>query len=222
VNILKVEIWSDIVCPFCYIGKHTFSEFLKELPEGEDIEVINRSYELNPMASRTESENSVRSLADKYGFSLEEAKQRMEGVQMMAERNGLEMNIFETRGANTHDLHRLIHLAREKGREEEMIEALFKAHFVKGLSLNDRDSITSAAVEAGIDEKETAELLDSEQHHDSVVSDRKKAEALGIRGVPHFLFDGKYAVSGAQPKEAFQNIYSKARQKQQRTERKTE
>lgn len=212
-NILKVEIWSDIVCPFCYIGKHSFGEFLKELPEGEDIEVINRSYELNPAASRTESENSVRSLADKYGFSLEEAKNRMEGVQLMAEKNGLPMNIFETRGANTHDLHRLIHLAKEKGREEEMIEALFKGHFVKGLSMNDRDSVISIALEAGLDAEETVKLLDTDLYKDSVDEDRRRAEELGIRGVPHFLFDGIYAVSGAQPKEAFHSAYSKAKNK---------
>ena len=211
-NILKVEIWSDIVCPFCYIGKHNFSEFLKALPEGEEIEVINRSYELNPSASRTLSENSVKSLADKYGFTLEDARQRMEGVQVMAQNHGLEMNIFETRGANTHDLHRLVHLAREKGREEEMMASLFKAHFVNGLSLNERDSVINAALEAGLDDKETEELLDTNRYHDSVIEDRKKAEALGIRGVPHFLFDGKYAVSGAQPKEAFLSVYSRAKE----------
>jgi len=211
VNILKVEIWSDIVCPFCYIGKHNFSQFLKDLPDGEDIEVINRSYELNPSASRTESENSVKSLADKYGFSLEDARQRMEGVQIMAQKHGLDMNIFETRGANTHDLHRLVHLARAKGREEEMMEALFKAHFVKGMSLNDRDSIIQTALEAGLDLKETEELLDTDLYHESVTDDRRKAESLGIRGVPHFLFDGKYAVSGAQPKEAFLDVYNRAK-----------
>ncbi len=210
-NILKVEIWSDIVCPFCYIGKHNFSQFLKDLPDGEDIEVINRSYELNPSASRTESENSVKSLADKYGFSLEDARQRMEGVQIMAQKHGLDMNIFETRGANTHDLHRLVHLARAKGREEEMMEALFKAHFVKGMSLNDRDSIIQTALEAGLDLKETEELLDTDLYHESVTDDRRKAESLGIRGVPHFLFDGKYAVSGAQPKEAFLDVYNRAK-----------
>jgi predicted DsbA family dithiol-disulfide isomerase len=208
---LKVEIWSDIVCPFCYIGKHNFSQFLKDLPDGEDIEVINRSYELNPSASRTESENSVKSLADKYGFSLEDARQRMEGVQIMAQKHGLDMNIFETRGANTHDLHRLVHLARAKGREEEMMEALFKAHFVKGMSLNDRDSIIQTALEAGLDLKETEELLDTDLYHESVTDDRRKAESLGIRGVPHFLFDGKYAVSGAQPKEAFLDVYNRAK-----------
>lgn len=208
---MKVEIWSDIVCPFCYIGKHNFSQFLKDLPDGEDIEVINRSYELNPSASRTESENSVKSLADKYGFSLEDARQRMEGVQIMAQKQGLDMNIFETRGANTHDLHRLVHLARAKGREEEMMEALFKAHFVKGMSLNDRDSIIQTALEAGLDLKETEELLDTDLYHESVTDDRRKAESLGIRGVPHFLFDGKYAVSGAQPKEAFLEMYKRAK-----------
>ncbi len=210
-NILKVEIWSDIVCPFCYIGKHNFSQFLKDLPDGEDIEVINRSYELNPSASRTESENSVKSLADKYGFSLEDARQRMEGVQIMAQKQGLDMNIFETRGANTHDLHRLVHLARAEGSEEEMMDALFKAHFVKGMSLNERDSIIQTALEAGLDLKETEELLDTDLYHESVTDDRRKAESLGIRGVPHFLFDGKYAVSGAQPKEAFLDVYNRAK-----------
>lgn len=211
-NILKVEIWSDIVCPFCYIGKHSFSEFLNDLPEGEEIEVINRSYELNPQASKVESKNAVSGLAEKYGFSLEEAKKRMEGVQMMAEHNGLEMNIFETVGANTHDLHRLVHLAREKGREEEMMDALFAGHFVQGLGLNERGAIVEVALKAGLDEKEILELLDSDRYRDQVQLDQKKAQDLGIRGVPYFLFNGKYGLSGAQPVEAFRNAYQKSKE----------
>lgn len=212
---MKVEIWSDIVCPFCYIGKHNFDLFLEELPEGETIEVINRSYELDPNASKTMSQNSIQSLADKYGFSIEEAKDRMRGVEMMAEKTGLPMNIFETRGANTHDLHRLIHLAKEEGKDEEVMKAFFKGHFVDGLNLNDHEVLLKIWNEAGLSEKEASETLASDRLKDAVENDLKLAKELGIRGVPYFLFDGKIEVSGAQPKEAFQRVYESIKEKQQ-------
>ncbi|HSR04878.1 MAG TPA: DsbA family oxidoreductase [Proteiniclasticum sp.] len=212
---MKVEIWSDIVCPFCYIGKHNFDLFLQELPEGEAIEVINRSYELDPNASRTESQNSVQSLADKYGFSVEEAKDRMKGVEMMAEKTGLPMNIFETRGANTYDLHRLIHLAKENGKDEEVTKAFFKGHFVDGLNLNDHEVVLKIWNEVGLSEKEAVETLASDRLKDAVKKDLKRAKELGIRGVPFFLFDGKIEVSGAQTKEAFQRVYESLKEKQQ-------
>ena len=212
---MKVEIWSDIVCPFCYIGKHNFERFLEELPDGETIEVVNRSYELDPNTSRTKSENSVQSLADKYGFSIEEAKDRMKGVEMMAENTGLPMNIFETRGANTHDLHRLIHLAKEEGKDEEVMKAFFKGHFVDGLNLNDHEVLLKIWSEEGLSEKEAVETLASDRLKDAVESDLKRAQELGIRGVPYFLFDGKIEVSGAQPKEAFHRVYESLKEKQQ-------
>jgi predicted DsbA family dithiol-disulfide isomerase len=211
---LKVEIWSDIVCPFCYIGKHNFDLFLKELPDGETIEVVNRSYELDPNASRTKSQNSVQSLADKYGFSIEEAKDRMRGVEVMAEKAGLPMNIFDTRGANTHDLHRLAHLAKEEGKEEEIMKAFFKGHFVEGLNLNDHEVLLKIWNEAGLSEKEAVDTLASDRLKDEVENDLKIAKELGIRGVPYFLFDGKIEVSGAQPKEAFQRVYETLKEKQ--------
>jgi len=212
---LKVEIWSDIVCPFCYIGKHNFERFLEELPDGETIEVVNRSYELDPNASKTMSQNSVQSLADKYGFSIEEARDRMKGVEMMAEKTGLPMNIFETRGANTYDLHRLIHLAKENGKDEEVTKAFFKGHFVDGLNLNDHEVVLKIWNEMGLSEKEAVETLASDRLKDAVKKDLKRAKELGIRGVPFFLFDGKIEVSGAQTKEAFQRVYESLKEKQQ-------
>ena len=208
---MKVEIWTDVVCPFCYIGKKVFDDFRRELPEGETMEVINRSYELSPEASRTDSVNTVSSLADKYGFSLEEARARMAGVEEMARRNGLHMNIFEAKGANTHDLHRLIHFAREKGREEELLSAFFRGHFVEGRSLNQREEILGLSEEAGLSIKEAEAVLESSSYQKEVEADKSKAMRLGIRGVPYFLFDGKYEVSGAQPKEVFQRVYETAR-----------
>lgn len=212
---MKVEIWSDIVCPFCYIGKHNFERFLEEMPDGETIEVVNRSYELDPNASRTESQNSVQSLADKYGFSIEEAKDRMRGVEQMAEKAGLPMNIFDARGANTHDLHRLTHLAKEKGKEEEIMKAFFKGYFVDGLNLNDQEVLLKIWNEAGLSEKEAVETLASDKLKDAVKNDLQRAQELGIRGVPYFLFDGKIEVSGAQPKEVFHRVYESLKDKQQ-------
>lgn len=204
---MKVEIWTDVVCPFCYIGKKVFDDFLKELPEGETMEVINRSYELSPEASKVDSVNTVRSLADKYGFSLEEARARMAGVEEMARRNSLDMNIFEAKGANTHDLHRLIHFAREKGREEELLSAFFRGHFVEGMSLNERAEVIRLSEKAGLSPSDVEAVLLSSSYHEEVEADKSKAVRLGIRGVPYFLFDGKYEVSGAQPKEVFQRVY---------------
>ncbi|MFH5836812.1 DsbA family oxidoreductase [Proteiniclasticum sp. C24MP] len=204
---MRVEIWTDIVCPFCYIGKNNFNRFLEDLPEGETIEVVNRSYELDPYASRTQSHNTVQSLADKYGFSVEEAKARMRGVEEMAEKAGLPMNIFEARGANTHDAHRLVHLAKEKGKDEEVMNALFRGHFVDGLNINDQDVLLSLWKEAGLEEKEAREALGSDTMKEAVERDLSSAQELGIRGVPYFLFDGKAEVSGAQPKEVFQRVY---------------
>lgn len=204
---MRVEIWTDIVCPFCYIGKENFNAFLAELPEGEELTVINRSYELDPYASRTESKNSVASLAEKYGFSLEEAKARMQGAEDMAKKSGLAMNIFTTRGANTHDAHRLVHLAREKGREEAFLSALFQGHFVDGANLNDQDVLTRLWQEAGLEKKEAASALASGRKKEAVEADQLRAQQLGIRGVPYFLFDGRAEVSGAQPKEVFHRVY---------------
>lgn len=204
---MRVEIWADIVCPFCYIGKNNFRRFLEELPEGETLEIINRSYELDPYASRTESPNSVASLAEKYGFSLEEAKARMRGVEEMAGKAGLPMNIFATRGANTHDAHRLVHLAKKSGKDEEVLDALFRGHFVEGLNLNDHEVLLALWKEAGLNEKEAREALASETMTEEVQADLLRAQELGIRGVPYFLFDGKAEVSGAQPKEVFHRVY---------------
>lgn len=208
---MRVEIWTDVVCPFCYIGKSIFNDFLRELPEGETLEVINRSYELSPDASKVDSVNTVRSLADKYGFSLEEARNRMEGVEKMARRSNLDMNIFEAKGANTHDLHRLIHFAREKGKEEEVLNAFFRGHFVEGMSLNERETVIRLSEEAGLTPTDVKVVLESSSYHEEVEADKKQAVRLGIRGVPYFLFDGKYEVSGAQPKEVFQRVYETAR-----------
>lgn len=205
---MKVEIWTDIVCPFCYIGKDIFNRFLSELPDGEQIEVINRSYELQPGASKTSSESTVLYLSQKYGISIDEAKGKMAGVHQMAEANGLTMNAVDAISANTYDLHRLIHLARAKGKEEEMISGLFTAHFAHNVNLNERIEQLKVAKEAGISEEDAVRVLDSKEYSEDVDLDKKKARDLSVSGVPYFLFNDKYYVSGAQPKEVFHQVYN--------------
>jgi len=205
---LKVEIWTDIVCPFCYIGKNVFDRFLAELPDGEEIEVINRSYELQPGASKTTSESTVEYLSKKYGISIEEAKGKIAGVTKMAEANGLTMNAAGAFSVNTYDLHRLVHLARAKGKEEEMLSGLFAAHFVQNVNLNERMEQLKVAKEAGLSEEDVLRVLDSKEYSESVDLDKKKARDLKVGGVPYFLFNDKYFVSGAQPKEVFHQVFT--------------
>ncbi|SFN54204.1 DsbA family oxidoreductase [Proteiniclasticum ruminis] len=201
---MKVEIYADIVCPFCYIGKNIFAKFQEEARE--EIEVIHRSYELDPNSSRTESMNSVEALAKKYGFTKEEAKNRMSGVEDMAKRENLPMNIFSAIGASTHDLHRLIYLAKETGKDSALLEAFYRAHFVDGIALNERDEVLKITENVGLKEEEVLEVLESDRYEENIAEDRAMASSLGITGVPFFVVDGKYGVSGAQPKTVFHQI----------------
>ena len=212
---MKVEIWTDIVCPFCYIGKHVFNGFLSELPDSEEIEVINRSYELQPGASKTTSESTVEHLSKKYGISIEDAKGKIAGVNRMAEANGLTMNAMDAISANTYDLHRLVHLARAKGKEEEMLSALFTEHFVQNVNLNGRTEQLKVAKEAGLSEEDAVRMLDSKEYSENVDLDKKKARDLKVGGVPYFLFNDKYYVSGAQPKEVFHQVYNQLKKEEQ-------
>lgn len=202
---MRVEIYSDIVCPFCYIGKNIFQKFQEEI--GEEIEVVHRSYELDPESSRVESMNSLEALASKYGFSMEEARQKMSGVEAMARREELPMNIFRAVGANTHDLHRLVYLAKETGKDSDLLEAFYRAHFVEGIALNDRKEVLAITGSLGLAEEQVLKVLDSDLYEDKVQEDRTLAAGIKITGVPFFVIDGKYGVSGAQPKAIFHQIY---------------
>lgn len=132
----------------------------------------------------------------------------MAGVHQMAKANGLTMNAVDAISANTYDLHRLIHLARAKGKEEEMISGLFTAHFVHNVNLNERIEQLKVAKEVGLSEEEASRVLDSKEYSEDVDLDKKKARDLSVSGVPYFLFNDKYYVSGAQPKEVFHQVYN--------------
>jgi predicted DsbA family dithiol-disulfide isomerase len=199
---VKVEIWSDVVCPWCYIGKRRFESALDHFAHRDDVEVVWRSFELDPSAPATgKPGGSTERLATKYGTTVEAARQMQQRVTDAAAGEGLDFNIDVAVPANTVDAHRVIHLAEREGLQAEMKERLLKAHFVDGEAVGETDTLVRLATEVGLDADAVGSLLDTDDLTDAVRADEAEARALGISGVPFFVIDRRYGVSGAQPSE---------------------
>lgn len=203
---MKVEIWSDVACPWCYIGKRRFEGALAQFEQRDQVEVTWRSYQLDPGASRNPGQSVTEMLAQKYGVSLKQAEAMNERVSGLAAQEGLEYHLEQAKYGNTFDAHRLIHLAEAHNLQDEMEERLFKAYFTEGLALGDVETLVRLASEIGIDEEEARTVLSGDTYADEVRADVRKARALGIQGVPFFAIDEKYGVSGAQPTEALKEV----------------
>lgn len=204
---MKVEIWSDINCPFCYIGKRKFENSLKEF-DGE-VEVEYKSYQLDPTFPKGEHEKTETVLAKKYNMTPEKAREMNQQVANTAAEVGLKFNPDKVHTLNTLDAHRVTHLAKEHGKMQEVVENMFESHFVKGELVNSREILIKNATDAGIDQAEVEALLDSDKYEDIVVQNQEEAKQLGVQGVPFFIFDRKYAVSGAQPTDVFKDVLNK-------------
>lgn len=200
---MQVEIWSDIACPFCYIGKRRFEEALGRFAGKSDVEVVYRSFELDPNAPKQVSYDVHEMLSLKYGMSREQAIANNRNLAEQARSIGLEMDFDRIILTNTFDGHRLSHYAGQHGKMGEMMERLYEAYFSKGEHVGDREVLAGLAEEIGLDRKEAAEALDGSAFTEEVRADEKEAARLGIRGVPYFVINRKYAVSGAQPPEVF-------------------
>ncbi len=198
---MKVEIWSDVVCPWCYIGKRRFEAALTQFEHRDEVEVIWRSYQLDPTAPRNSDVSVNEMLAGKYGMSLEQAAAANERVTQMAATEGLEYHLDKAAYSNTFDAHRLIHLAAHQGRQDEMKERLMKAYFTEGAAVGDTEVLVKLAAEVGIETDEARKVLSGDLYADEVRADERRARTFGIRGVPFFAIDEKYGVSGAQPAE---------------------
>jgi predicted DsbA family dithiol-disulfide isomerase len=198
---VKVEIWSDVVCPFCYIGKRQFEEALARFEHAEDVEVVWRSFELDPGAPAERTRDNLEHLATKYGMSRADAQAAQDRVQASAARVDLYLDFERTRGGNTFDAHRLVHLAAEHGLQDEMEERLFAAYFTEGRPVGLADTVRSVAIEAGLPADEVDAVLASDRFADDVRADERDARALGISGVPFFVIDRAFGVSGAQGAE---------------------
>lgn len=210
VSSLKVEIWSDFVCPFCYLGKRRFEEALNKFPHKENVEVIYKSFELNPNAKRDHNPNTIDMLVAKYGMTREQAKENTRQISLQAKEVGLDYRLEEAIQTNTFDAHRLAHYAVAKGKLEEMTERLLKAHFTEVKHLGKHEVLIELAAEVGLDREEVKRMLASDDYGDSVRRDQQEAAALQVRGVPFFVINRKYAVSGAQPAELFLQALQKA------------
>jgi len=200
---MKVEIWSDVMCPFCYIGKRHFEQAIEKLPFKNEIEVDWKSYQLNPEYHNTNNETVYEYLSRSKGMPIEQAKQMTKQVVDMAENAGLKIDFDKNIPANTFNAHRLIHLASKHNLQDLAEEKLFEAHFVKSRNIGETSVLVDVAVEIGLDKAEAEEVLNSDQFAEAVRYDVYESQNLGIRGVPYFVTDRKYGVSGAQPVQAF-------------------
>jgi predicted DsbA family dithiol-disulfide isomerase len=195
---MKVEIWSDVVCPWCYVGKRRFETALAAFEHRADVEVSWRAFELDPDAPAVREGDPVQGLADKYGMSRAQALAANARLTDMAAAEGLEFHLDTARGGNTFDAHRLIHLAGEKGIQDAVKERFMRAYFTENEPVGDPETLTRLAVEAGLDEADVKTVLTSGEYATDVIADEQQAAAYGISGVPFFVVDAKYGVSGAQ------------------------
>ncbi len=207
---MKVEIWSDYVCPFCYMGKRQFEAGLRQFEHREAVEVVYKSFELDPDVPRDGNPDVHEMLASKYGMSREQAIDNTAGITRQAKALGLDYHFDRTIRTNTFDAHRLAHYAAAKGKLAEMTERLLKAHFTDALHIGDRGQLADLAAEAGLDRAEAARVLADGEYADEVRADEREAGRLGVRGVPFFVVNRKYAISGAQPSEVFLGALRKA------------
>jgi predicted DsbA family dithiol-disulfide isomerase len=207
---LTVEIWSDIVCPWCYLGKRRFEAALGAFEHRDDVTVMWRSFELDPEAPVSPEGTATERLAAKYGMSLERAATLHTEMTERAAAEGLEYRFDIARSGNTFDAHRMIHLAATYGQQAAAKERLMRAYFTEGEPISDRDALVRLVAELGVDEQDARDALEFDRFAEDVRSDEQLAARLGIQGVPFFVLDRRYGVSGAQPPETLLGALERA------------
>jgi predicted DsbA family dithiol-disulfide isomerase len=207
---MRVEVWSDVVCPWCYIGKRRLETALERFPHRDQVEVVWRSFQLDPSVPEGETYATLPALAAKYGAGVEAMRANMARVEEVAAGEGLEYHLADGVSGNTLLAHQALHLAAERGKGGELKERLLHAHFEEGRSVFDVDSLAELAAEVGLDRAEVREVLADRRYLAAVHSDTATAQALGATGVPFFVVDRKYGAAGAQPAELLLNILERA------------
>jgi predicted DsbA family dithiol-disulfide isomerase len=202
---VKVEIWSDVVCPWCYVGKRRFEQALAAFPH--PVEVEWKSFQLDPDATSGPAGHQAARLAEKYGRSVEQAQQMLDSMTATAATEGLDLHFDKAHSASTLDAHRVLHLAHEKGLQDAVKERLLRAHFTDGEAVDDRPTLLRFAAEVGLD---AAPAFSDDRYGEAVQADISEARALGISGVPFFVIDRRYGVSGAQTPEVLLSALEQA------------
>lgn len=203
---MDVEIWSDIACPWCYIGKRRFEAALERFEHRDDVNVTWRSFELDPDAPHERTGNRAERLAQKYGMTVEQAREAEQQLTGVAKGEGLTFRFDIARSGTTFDAHRLVHLAETHGLQDAMKERLLQGYFTEGELMSDHDMLVRMALEVGLEEQEVLELLAGNRYADEVRADERTAGELGISAVPTFVVDRKLGASGAQPPEALLDL----------------
>lgn len=209
---MQIEVWADVVCPWCYIGKRRLQAALTERGIADEVDIVHRAFQLDPTASTT-TEPTVDHLAAKYGVSREQALDMMSDVTEVAATEGLDYHLDRTMTGNTRDAHRLALWAQEQDPRvaQRLLEAMYSAYFEQGRGVFTTDDLVSLAAEVGLDANAARDMLAGTAYLDQVVQDQVLARTFGANGVPFFVIDRAYGVSGAQPVEAFLSAIDQAR-----------
>jgi predicted DsbA family dithiol-disulfide isomerase len=210
---VKVDIWSDVVCPWCAIGRARFTAALADFPHRDEVQVRWHSFELNPRAPRELPEPLAEHLAAKYGVSVEQAHGMHRNMTEVAAADGLDFHFERARSGNTFDAHRLLHHALETGGprlQDRLKERFFQAYLTDGEPIGDPETLVWVAAEVGLDADDSRAVLESDRYADAVRADELQASRYGITGVPFYVIDEKYGVSGAQPAAALRQVLDTA------------
>jgi predicted DsbA family dithiol-disulfide isomerase len=205
---MLIEVWSDVVCPWCYIGKRRLEAALAEFPHRDEVEVVWRSFQLDPSAPTTPTETVAEHLGNTYGGGAAGGQQMIDRVEAVAAEEGLIFRLGQAQRVGTMDAHRLLHAAGDK--RGELKEALLRAYFIEAQNVADHDVLSRIAAEVGLDEATVTSVLGGDVHADAVEADIRQAAAYGATGVPFFVVEGRYGISGAQPVETFRQTLDRA------------
>ena len=209
---MKIEIWSDIACPFCYIGKRKLEKAIQRLPDSEGIVLEWKSFQLNPTLQTDPNQNTLTYLSDTKGWTMEQTLQMTAQVTAMGKEEGLNFDFEKTAVANTKRSHRLLHLAKEHNCQNELKEQLFKVYFEEGKNIDDLETLLQSAEHVGIPQVEAKRVLDTHEFEEEIDQDVYEFRLIGVQGVPFFVFDRKFGISGAQPDEVFDQTLQQALQ----------
>ncbi len=207
---MLVEIWSDVVCPWCAIGKVRFEQALADAPYRDEVEVVWRSFELDPHAPATREGDYVTMLATKYRASREQAQGMIDTMVGTAADEGLRFDFDIAKPGNTFDAHRVLHLAADRGVQDEVKDRFLRAYHSEGEAIGDHETLTRLAVEAGLDRDEVTEVLSSDRYADAVRADEEQAYEYGCSGVPFFVIDRRFAIPGAQSPDVIRQALDRA------------
>ena len=210
---MRVDIWSDIVCPWCYLGKRRFERALDAFEDRAEVQMVHRSFQLDPTRPKGQTQNRREMLMSKYHLAAAQVEVMDARMEQTAAADGLEYHLRpDGVTGNTYDAHRLLHLAAARGRQDATLDRFYRAYFTEGRSVFDDASLTVLAVESGLDAADVARVLTSDAYAAEVAADVREAQSLGANGVPFFVFDHRFGVSGAQSTEVFAQVLARARE----------